>query len=52
MAAGYSGTPLPTELRDSHVRSIGLEAGLVDNRVCAVDEDWWALRFVVRLKDR
>jgi hypothetical protein len=31
---------------------VGLAAGLVDNKVCAIDETWSALRFVVRPKDR
>ena len=45
-------SPLATELRESHVRTHGLEAGLVDNKICAIDEDWSGLRFVVRLRDR
>ena len=45
-------SPLATELRESDVRSHGLEAGLVDNKICAIDEDWSGLRFVVRLRDR
>jgi len=45
-------SPLSTELRESHVRSTGLEGGLVDNRICAVDEDWSGLRFVYRREDR
>jgi hypothetical protein len=34
------------------VREIGLECGLVDVKVCAIDETWSGLKFVVRLKDR
>lgn len=45
-------SPLATELRESHVRSIGLASGLVDNKICAIDEDWSGLRFVRRLVDR
>ena len=45
-------SPLATELRESHVRAYGLSTGLVDNKVCAIDEDWSGLRFVVRLRDR
>lgn len=41
-----------TDLSESVVRELGLAAGLVDNKVCAVDETWSALRFVIRLKDR
>ena len=43
---------LATQLRDSHVRTIGLQAGLVDNKVCAIDQDWSGLRFVYRVGDR
>lgn len=45
-------SPLATELRDSQVRAIGLAGGLVDNKVCAIDEDWSGLRFVYRIRDR
>ena len=41
-----------TDLDDSTVRAHGLSAGLVDTKVCAVDETWSAQRFVVRLRDR
>jgi len=41
-----------TDLNDNIVRNIGLEAGLVDVKVCAVDEVWSGLKFVYRLKDR
>jgi hypothetical protein len=46
------GSPLASELRESDVRAYGLSTGLVDNKVCAIDEDWSGLRFVVRLRDR
>lgn len=42
----------PTDLDEGKVRSIGLETGLVDVKVCAVDETWSGLKFVIRLKDR
>ena len=42
----------PSDLDDTVVRGIGLELGLVDNKVCAIDEVWSGLRFVVRLVDR
>jgi len=45
-------SPLATSLRESDVREHGLATGLVDNKVCAVDEDWSGLRFVVRTRDR
>ena len=41
-----------TDLSDGAVREIGLAAGLVDNKVCAIDATWSALRFVRRLSDR
>ena len=41
-----------SDLGDDPVRRLGLAAGLVDNKVCAVDETWSALRFVYRLADR
>ncbi|MCA9254843.1 MAG: hypothetical protein KDA33_04365 [Phycisphaerales bacterium] len=41
-----------TDLSDSVVRAMGLDSGLVDNKVCAIDATWSGLRFVVRLKDR
>ena len=34
------------------VQRVGLDAGLVDNKVCAIDETWSGLRFVHRLADR
>src|SRR5262249_43315896 len=43
---------LATDLPEDVVRGIGLAAGLVDNKVCAIDEAWSGLRFVIRLKDR
>jgi len=41
-----------TDLGEAYVRGTGLAAGLVDNKVCAIDETWSGLRFVVRLADR
>ncbi len=41
-----------TDLTENVVRDIGLAAGLVDTKVCAVDDTWSALRFVYRLSDR
>ena len=45
-------SPLAGELLASDVRRAGLGAGLVDNKVCAVDQDWSGLRFVYRKADR
>lgn len=41
-----------TDLSEQVVRQIGLDAGLVDVKVCAIDETWSGLKFVYRLKDR
>ena len=41
-----------TDLDENVVRELGLAAGLVDNKVCAIDATWSGLRFVVRLRDR
>jgi hypothetical protein len=43
---------LETDLDFDAVQSIGLAAGLVDNKSCAIDDSWQALRFVYRLEDR
>jgi Protein of unknown function (DUF3052) len=37
-----------SDLDDSAVRALGLATGLVDNRVCAIDQTWSGLRFVNR----
>ncbi len=37
-----------SDLDDDTVRRIGLASGLVDNKVCAIDDTWSALRFVER----
>jgi hypothetical protein len=41
-----------TDLDENVVRSIGLAAGLVDVKVCAVTDVWSGLKFVRRVKDR
>ena len=43
---------LPTDLTFENVQQAGLDLGLVDNKSCAIDEDWSGLRFVYRLVDR
>lgn len=37
---------------ETEVRSYGLKIGLVDVKVCAVDEDWSGLKFMYRKEDR
>ena len=39
---------VPSDLDDRTVRELGLGTGLVDNKVCAIDETWSGLRFVNR----
>ena len=41
-----------TELDGNIVRRVGLAAGLVDVKVCAIDDTWSGLKFVFRLVDR
>jgi hypothetical protein len=41
-----------TDLTENVIRDVGLGHGLVDNKVCAIDETWSGLRFVRRLADR
>lgn len=41
-----------TDLDFSWVQRLGLEAGLVDNKSCAIDDTYSGLRFVYRLADR
>jgi hypothetical protein len=43
---------IATDVTETEVREVGLAAGLVDNKVCAIDDTWSGLRFVVRLVDR
>lgn len=41
-----------TDLTFNNVQRIGLDAGLVDVKICAVNKIWSGLKFVYRLKDR
>lgn len=41
-----------TDLDENVIRDFGLSEGLVDVKVCAVDEVWSGLKFVIRVKDR
>ena len=43
---------IETELNGNIVREFGLKGGLVDVKVCAVDENWSGLKFMYRKKDR
>jgi hypothetical protein len=41
-----------TDLTEDVVRELGLAAGVVDVKVCAIDATWSGLKLVVRLRDR
>ena len=41
-----------TDLNEAVIRDYGLRAGLVDVKICAIDDTWSGLKFVRRLKDR
>ena len=43
---------VPTDLSFDRVQRVGLQGGLVDVKICAIDETWSILKFVYRLKDR
>ena len=43
---------IETDLTFEAVQKTGLAHGLVDNKSCAIDDRWQALRFVYRLQDR
>lgn len=41
-----------TDMTEDRVRELALPRGLVDNKVCAIDEVWSGLRCVIRLENR
>jgi hypothetical protein len=41
-----------TDLNENVVREVGLDSGLVDVKVIAIDSTWAGLKFVRRLRDR
>lgn len=43
---------VPTDMTEDVARDVALAHGLVDNKVCAIDETWSGLRLVYRLRDR
>jgi len=43
---------VPTDLDENVVRDVALERGMVDVKVCAIDETWSGLKLVYRLADR
>ena len=43
---------VPTDMTEDVVRDVALPLGVVDNKVCAVNEIWSGLRLVVRRENR
>jgi hypothetical protein len=43
---------VPTDITEDTLREVGLPRGLVDNKVCAIDDTWSGLRMVWRLERR
>lgn len=43
---------LPTEITEDTIREAALPLGLVDVKVCAVDEKWSGLKLVIRRENR
>lgn len=43
---------VPTDLTEDVMRALFLPTGMVDNKVCSIDETWSGLRFVVRKENR
>jgi len=41
-----------SDLSENGLRDIGLPAGLVDNKICSIDDRWSGIRFVTRVQDR
>jgi hypothetical protein len=52
VAYAKKSSKVDTDLTFQVVQQVGLDAGLVDNKSCAIDETWTAVRFVYRLADR
>jgi hypothetical protein len=43
---------VPTDITDNVIREVALPTGLVDNKVCAIDQTWTGLRLVIRRENR
>jgi hypothetical protein len=41
-----------TDITEDVIREVALPTGLVDNKVCAIDETWSGLRLVIRRENR
>jgi hypothetical protein len=43
---------VPTDMTDHVIREVALPTGLVDNKVCAIDDTWTGVRLVIRRENR
>ena len=43
---------VPTDITEDVIREVALPTGLVDNKVCAIDDVWSGLRLVIRREHR
>ena len=43
---------IASDLDENKIRNLALEEGLVDVKVCAIDDNWSGLKLIYRLKDR
>ncbi|HEY4181208.1 MAG TPA: DUF3052 family protein [Kofleriaceae bacterium] len=43
---------VPTDITEQTIRDVALPTGLVDNKVCAIDDVWSGLRLVIRKENR
>lgn len=43
---------IPTDITEDIIRNLALDNGLVDVKVCAIDEQWSGLKLVIPVKDR
>lgn len=43
---------IPTDLNEDKIRAAALALGMVDVKVCAVDEQWSGLKIVIRKENR
>jgi hypothetical protein len=41
-----------TDIVEGTIREVALPTGLVDNKVCAIDDTWSGLRLVIRVENR
>jgi hypothetical protein len=43
---------VPTDITEDVIREVALPTGLVDVKVCAVDETWSGLKLMIRKENR